>query len=333
MTYNRHTSHLTPDQAISIFEQYDLILDCTDHPTSRYLISDACVLTSRPLISASALKTEGQLIVLNNPPRPTGDLSGGPCYRCIFPRPPPVDSVLSCGEGGILGPVVGVMGVLQALEALKVLAARPQPASSSSSSSTEDRMDSGVDTQPPAEPVKPSMLMFSAYSNPQFRSVRLRSRRKDCAACSAQGPITRQSLTSGSLDYVGFCGVTSPVDVLPSEARISVNDFSRLPRDGNNILIDVRDETQYAICALPGSVNVPWTGSADAWLERAIQSGTLADDGRSRYVVCRLGNDSQLAVRAVLDRLGQQRSRMQVQDLKGGLKAWRQEVDPTWPDY
>ena len=320
MRYNRHPFHLSPEQAISIFEQYDVILDCTDHPISRYLISDACVLTGKSLVSASALRTEGQLIVLNNPPRPPGDISGGLCYRCVFPKPPPAESVLSCGEGGILGPVVGVMGVLQALEAIKLLTTRSKPPG-------ENRlMQNGVASE--AEPTHPTLLMFSAYSNAQFRTVRLRSRRVDCAACSVRATITKQSLTSGSLDYVAFCGAIAPINVLPSACRISAGDFAKLPTDGSNMLIDVRDETQYAICALRGSVNVPWTGNVDNWLEKAQMSPALGDDERRRFVVCRFGNDSQLAARALMDRVN-----VPVKDIKGGFASWRKEVDPEWPEY
>ncbi|KAK1063995.1 hypothetical protein LTR74_009062 [Friedmanniomyces endolithicus] len=326
VNYEPHPYHLSPEKAISIFEQYDLVLDCTDHPTSRYLISDACVLTGKPLISASALKTEGQLIVLNNPPRPPGDTNGGPCYRCIFPKPPPAETVLSCGEGGILGPVVGVMGVLQALEAIKLLTAKPAP------TDPDWAMDSTADEiATAAEPMRPTMLMFSAYSTPQFRSVRLRSRRVACAVCSAEASITRESLTGGSLDYVAFCGVTTPTNILNPTAQVTATQFSQLPTDGSNVLIDVRDETQYAMCALPGSVNVPWTGNADAWLEEAIRVGAVAElgDGRDRYFICRLGNDSQLAAKAVMDNVLEGRAK----DIKGGVRAWREEVDPSWPDY
>ncbi|KAH9828122.1 hypothetical protein Tdes44962_MAKER09469 [Teratosphaeria destructans] len=305
--YDSYTQHLTPQTSIQLFDQYDLILDCTDHPTSRYLISDACVLTGKPLVSASALKTEGQLIVLNNPPRPPGDASGGPCYRCIFPRPPPADSILSCGEGGILGPVVGTMGVLQALEAIKLLAAgieHPKP----------DWI--GAETEPP----RTTLLTFSAYSIPQFRSVRMRARKADCAACSCQATITRQSLGSGSLDYVAFCGTAAPVNILPPSSRITARDFSRLPTDGSNVLIDVRDETQYAICALRGSVNLPWSGNADAWIDNALRSGVFLEPDKDHFVVCRYGNDSQLAARAVLERLG-----LSIKDIQGGFRAWRDE--------
>ncbi|KAM0714246.1 hypothetical protein Q7P37_010033 [Cladosporium fusiforme] len=318
-TYNRHPYHLSPQTAISIFEQYDLVLDCTDHPTSRYLISDACIMTCKPLVSASALKTEGQLIVLNNPPLAPGNPSGGPCYRCVFPRPPPADSVLSCGGGGILGPVVGLMGVLQALEAIKLITAKPA-------------------TMTPAEPAKPTLLMFSAYSHPPFRSVRLRSRRADCAACSSQASITPQSLTSGSLDYVAFCGVSSPINILPAHARVSAADFARLPRGGSNTLIDVRDETQYAMCALRGSVNIPWTGSAESWTEEAAKCdevfGAGGFDGKACYVVCRLGNDSQLAAKALMENVDlATKGLVDVKHIDGGFRSWREQVDSGWPEY
>ncbi|KXL48532.1 hypothetical protein M433DRAFT_142000 [Acidomyces richmondensis BFW] len=317
--YHTYPCPLMPDRAVALIEQYDLVLDCTDHPTSRYLISDACVLAAKPLVSASALKTEGQMIILNNPPRPQGDLSGGPCYRCIFPKPPPADTILSCGEGGILGPVVGIMGVLQALESIKILATGLQISS-----------DWRTAERPLSEGPRTNLTIFSAYSNPQFRSVRMRPRRRDCTACSSQATVTRQGLTTGSLDYVAFCGVNAPINILPSEFRISANEFSRLPTDGSNVLIDVRDETQYAICALRGSVNVPWTGSADTWVEQAMARGVLLDCSRDHYVVCRLGNDSQLAAKAALDRglsLGK------IKDIRGGFKAWREEVDSSWPEY
>lgn len=296
-----------------------MILDCTDHPTSRYLISDTCVITGKPLISASALKTDGQLIVLNDPPRPSGDTTGGPCYRCIFPKPPPADRVLSCGEGGILGPVVGVMGVLQALEALKILT-RNAPAPNTSS----------VNGCVAKESPKASMLLFSAYGGPQFRTVRLRSRRKTCAVCSSEATIARESLTSGSLDYVAFCGAAAPIKVLSTDQRISAGDFAKLPSHDSKILVDTRDETQFAICALPGSINIPWTGDSNSWLEKVEQAGVHADDSQATFVVCRFGNDSQLAVQAMHDRLG---ITMGAKDIKGGLESWRKEVDPEWPDY
>lgn len=269
-------------------------------------------------MSASALKTEGQLMILNNEPKPPGNATGGPCYRCIFPKPPPADSILSCGEGGILGPVVGVMGVLQALEAIKLI-----------TRTTKTQFDLNGNVTPP-EPLRPTLLMFSAYSNPQFRTVKLRSRRPDCAVCSTNAIISRNSLASGSMDYVAFCGRTAPVNVLPADYRISASEFARLPRDASNVLIDTRDETQYAICALRGSINVPWTSNVEAWTAKARQSGALDEDWRQKYIVCRNGNDSQLAAQAIMELTGYAGI---VKDIRGGFRAWREEVDNSWPDY
>ncbi|KAH0275289.1 Molybdopterin-synthase sulfurtransferase, partial [Aureobasidium melanogenum] len=312
VNYIPHRAHLTPSSALDIFSNYDFVLDCTDHPTSRYLISDACVLSGKPLVSASALRTEGQLTVLNNPPRAPGASDGGPCYRCVFPRPPPAESVVSCGEGGILGPVVGVMGILQALEAIKLI------------------------TSPPNSPAAPpSLLLFSAYSIPQFRNVKLRSRRLDCASCSANHTVTESSLTSGSMDYVAFCGVTNPVDILPPSSRISAGDLlstlaSLSPHDDEApIVLDVRDQTQFELCSLPNSINLPYQGIQT----RLRQDTQILEDlkGRDVLVVCKLGNDSQLAVQ-MLETMSSGGMKS-IKDVQGGFRAWRNEVDPEWPDY
>ncbi|PLB49062.1 molybdopterin synthase sulfurylase [Aspergillus steynii IBT 23096] len=328
-TYIPHRAHLSPQEAPAIFEKYDLILDCTDNPVTRYLISDTAVLLGKPLVSASALRTEGQLMVLNNPPRPVGDKTGGPCYRCVFPRPPPANSILSCADGGILGPVVGTMGVLQALEAIKVI------------------------TSPVDEAKPPSLLIFSAYSTPQFRSIKLRSRRPNCAVCSSEATVTLDSVTSGSTDYVFFCGTVSPESLLSPEERISPLEYQTLypqvaqtPEPGNEAtIIDVREKVQYDICSLEKSVNVPIStilsgtattspdgnepSSRPSWLPETI----VPDSTNPIYVVCRLGNDSQVAVKKLkelgLDRSGERK----IADIRGGFRAWREQVDPEWPEY
>jgi adenylyltransferase and sulfurtransferase len=333
--------HLSTETALDMFKDYDLILDCTDHPTSRYLISDAAVLCGKPLVSASALRTEGQLLVLNH--------QGGPCYRCVFPKPPPAASVIGCGEGGILGPVVGVMGVLQALEAMKILTL-PH----SISPGRED-----------AAAVAPTMLLFSAYQSPPFRTVRLRGRRPGCVSCSANPSVTAESLASGSLDYAAFCGLTAPVNILSPAERISAQGLksildaaSDVPLDSPEkpLVLDVRDETQFGICSLPDSVNVP-IAAIQGMLGERLPNGRGAGVGHDAgggsvaavlppavsryhplatvYAICRFGNDSQLAVK-VLKELGFENERergRRIVDVKGGFKAWREEVDATWPDY
>ncbi|KAI1213841.1 adenylyltransferase [Annulohypoxylon truncatum] len=325
VTYIPHREHLTPQNAESIVSKYDLVLDCTDHPTSRYLISDICVLLRKTLVSASALRTDGQLIVLNNPPAAQGATDGGPCYRCVFPKPPPADSVVSCGEGGILGPIVGVMGVLQALEAIKLIAAGIGKEASSISK----------------EPANPSLLLFSATSATPFRSIRMRSRRPNCFACSSDSALTLKELKSGSLDYVQFCGVTSPVNVLKPEERITVteyNDILAKQPDKKHLLLDVREREHFNIGSIPGAINVPFSS-----LQSRNKSTTNNDSSRPEYipeslpadapiyVVCRVGNDSQLVTQR-LKEMGLDRDGARfVGDIKGGMLAWKHEVDKTMP--
>ncbi|OMP82477.1 Adenylyltransferase and sulfurtransferase uba4 [Diplodia seriata] len=400
--YYSYNTRLAPENALDIFAEYDLVLDCTDTPASRYLISDTCVLLGKPLVSASALRTEGQLMVLNNPPRPSGDPTGGPCYRCVFPKPPPAESVVSCGEGGILGPVVGVMGVLQALEAIKLIAAGiEKPLSDEmdvdgASPASDELHDAAAAGSKPAGN-KPSLLLFSAYSNPQFRSFGLRTRKPKCAACSALATVTHEALTSGSMDYVQFCGAVSPVDALSPEERISALEYEqarsgvstaakenglispsdRMLESHKHILVDVREKVQFELAHLDGSINIPFsdivatpvppppssssppasaasplatpaTGSADspASPKQAVGGGS-GDDQPAAWltqlrqlpskqpivVACRLGNDSQLAVRKMkalgLDEDGTRK----IVDVRGGLRAWREDVDAEFPDY
>lgn len=316
--YVAHKERLSPQNAPAIFEHYDVILDCTDNPATRYLISDTAVLLNKPLVSASALRTEGQLAVLNYPAKPPGDATGSPCYRCVFPIPPPPDSVVSCADGGILGPVVGIMGVLQALETIKVI------------------------TGSAPNPDRPSLHIFSAYSPTPWRTIRLRSRRANCAVCSCNATITLDTLRSGSTDYVQFCGTANASQVLSPIERISADEYqSRCESAESPILIDVRDETQFNICSLDNSINVPitrilnetWTNSDRNTWPSWVPPTVLSRPNDPIYVVCRQGNDSQLAVRRLkelgLDRNGERF----IGDIRGGLKAWKTEVDPDWPEY
>ncbi|EEH43195.1 uncharacterized protein PADG_08015 [Paracoccidioides brasiliensis Pb18] len=378
--YIPYPTHLTPQNAPEIFTPYSIILDCTDNPATRYLISDTAVLLRKPLISASALRTDGQLMILNYPPaNPSSGTStstststsavSGPCYRCIFPKPPPAASVISCADGGILGPVVGVMGVLQALETIRVLTqptGTDNPNHSASPSAGRHH-----------QPIVPTLHLFSAFSNPPFRSVRLRPRRVDCAACSATGTITLESLRGGSMDYVQFCGgVAGSLALLGDEERLSATEYWRRyaqaaagleegdeAADGDGdvespILIDVREAVQYGIGAIAGSINIPMSqimsapsATSDVDPPRETACNGLDIDGKPTlpswlppqlldtsskkpiHVVCRLGNDSQVVVRK-LKELGVDRGGERwVGDIRGGLRAWREEVEADFPDY
>ncbi|WZH41020.1 uncharacterized protein QYS62_001962 [Fusarium acuminatum] len=307
MTYHAHNTHLTPQNAQDIVSGYDLVLDCTDHPTSRYLISDICVLLAKPLVSASAFQTSGQLIVLNNPP------GKGPCYRCVFPTPPPPDSVVGCGEGGIIGPVVGTMGVLQALEAIKLI--------------------TRGDLEVHGEVKTPMLLLFTGTADTPFRSVRMRGRRKTCLACGDENGLTLEELRT-SMDYVQFCGVRQPVQLLKPDERVTAKEYETLSKseDKKTLLVDVREREHFDLCNISGSVNIPISHFMSARGE-ATPEGWPSDLSPSTpiYFVCRVGNDSQIAAQKLKDLgLGNNGERF-IGDISGGIKSWKDTVDPTVP--
>ena len=310
---------------------YNVVLDCTDSPMSRYLISDAAVWSGKPLVSASALRTEGQLMVLNNPP------NCGPCYRCVFPKPPPAESVVSCGEGGILGPVVGVMGVLMALEAVKII-----------TSNISKNRDIYSNRDMPSSNDVPSMLLFSTHSNPSFRNVRLRGKRPNCIACSGTPTTVKDTLPLDLVDYTNFCGIKKSVNLLDREERISAKEMLRIQQDGKvPLILDVRDVTQFEICHINGSINIPWSSIESTWDSKADEtsgrepsediSDTFArlrsKPDVSIHVICRFGNDSQLAVRKLKELGFDNGGRRWVGDIRGGLQSWRCDVDSSWPEY
>uniref|UniRef100_A0A8D0EKL1 Molybdenum cofactor synthesis 3 n=1 Tax=Strix occidentalis caurina TaxID=311401 RepID=A0A8D0EKL1_STROC len=154
--YVPYCGALSPRTALELVRQYDVIADCSDNVPTRYLVNDACVLAGKPLVSGSALRLEGQLVVYN--------YQGGPCYRCLFPKPPPPETVTNCADGGVLGVVPGIMGCIQALEVLKI-------ASGMGSSFSQ------------------FMLMFDAHEG-RFRNIKLRPKKPDCAVCGDNPSVT-----------------------------------------------------------------------------------------------------------------------------------------------
>lgn len=315
-------------------------------------------------MSASALRTDGQLIVLNTPPVPQGVVHAStddgtpappPCYRCVFPKPPPPDAVVSCGEGGVLGPAVGVMGVLQALEAIKILSAglHLAPAPSSPPNTHSPAADSSKNEPGTMGAAPPTLLLFSGgpVGAPSFRALKMRSRRRACFACGegSAARLTLDTLRSGSLDYVAFCGGragAAPVRVLGSEQRISAREYSRLhagPSEAGarrRVLLDVREKELFELGSIPGAVNVPFSrlhrgaakaGGSAALLE-CLPPGLGEEEEADVYVVCRVGNDSQLVVKELIDAgVAPRDNERWVRDIKGGMRAWRDEVDETMP--
>ncbi|XP_049884156.1 adenylyltransferase and sulfurtransferase MOCS3 isoform X2 [Pectinophora gossypiella] len=304
-----YNTQLAPHNAMDIVNKYDVLLDCSDNPPARYMLNDAAQLSRIPLVSGSALKMEGQLTVYgyraNKNPNEKDPSYVGPCYRCLFPTPPPPEAVGSCSAHGVAGPVPGVIGVLQALEAIKLIVGH-----------THEQLLVG------------RMILFDG-DDMTFRTVKLRSRSLDCAACSATRTITRL------VDYEVFCKAQGrekdlELSILPPENRINPKELSMLlSSDQRHLLVDVRNESEFGMCSIGGAANHPIDGFA------VKSSGLIAEmvrQGHAVTFICRRGNDSQIAAQLVLDQLDPG-LREHVKDLVGGLHAWSKEIDHNFPIY
>ncbi|KAJ3072795.1 Molybdenum cofactor synthesis protein 3 [Podochytrium sp. JEL0797] len=288
---------LDSSNAMEVVKEYDVVLDCSDNVATRYLLNDVCVLSGKVLVSGSALRMDGQLTVYN--------YNNGPCYRCIFPTPPPPETVRNCSESGVLGVVPGIIGCFQALEAIKII--------------------TGMG---PSYAQK--MLLFDGIAG-SMRVVKLRGKSAACLVCGENPSIT------APIDYVQFCG-RSATDkavtqfLLGPEERVSVEKYDTIQKQKtDHILLDVRDTNQFSIASIPNSVNIPWSqlprrlGEVfDLIFRRDEQSDSESD--RPVYVLCRLGNDSQLAVKLL-----QASGIKKVWDIEGGLSDWSDRVDTSFP--
>lgn len=202
------------------------------------------------------------------------------------------------------------MGVLQALEAIKLIA-------------------KGLDN---AELKTPMMLVFSGMSDTPFRSVRIRGKRKGCFACDPENGLTLKEMES-SMDYVQFCGVRKPIEILQPEERISAEEYDRLTKnETEHLLVDVREKEHFDLCNLPGSINIPISkfmgnrgeGPPDGFPEDLSPSAPV-------YIVCRVGNDSQIAAQKLKDLGLDNGGDRFIGDINGGLRAWKSTVDPSLP--
>ncbi|XP_078156289.1 adenylyltransferase and sulfurtransferase MOCS3-2-like [Carex rostrata] len=289
-----HQELLHPSNALKIVNQYDVVVDATDNLPSRYMISDCCVVLQKPLVSGAALGLEGQLTVYNH--------KGSPCYRCLFPTPPPSAACQRCSDSGVLGVVPGVIGCMQALEAIKIAA------------------DVG-------EPLSGRMLLFDALSA-RIRIVKLRGRSSACTICGENSSFTKEEFER--FDYENF--TQSPMSdrtrpklsLLPESARITIKEYKEvLDKSERHTLLDVRPVHQFKITSLPNSVNIPLSD-----LEKELPKlGSMLSDS-SLYVICRRGNTSQTAVQLL-----HQKGFFSAKDIIGGLESWAQEIDPKFPIY
>lgn len=299
------------DNIFKIMENYDLVLDCTDTPATRYLINDAAVLLGKTIVSGSGLKTECQLSILNFE-------NEGPCYRCFYPTPPPPNSVTSCSDGGVIGSVIGLMGVMMATEAIKVL--------------------TNFYT---LENFKPFLSLYSAYGPQQgIRTFKMRGRSPKCCICNKETrSITKEFIESGELNYSVFCGKVN-YNILSQEERIDVTKLNdRITNNNSNnslenqLIIDVRTKEQFDIISLPNSINIPLSKLTKIKsleeLKEKSKPITEINDKTNYYVICRYGNDSQLAVNYLKNELKLDN----VKDVTGGLNSWSHYIDDKFPVY
>lgn len=298
-----HKEALRASNALDILSKYDIVVDATDNAPSRYMISDCCVVLGKPLVSGAAVGLEGQLTVYN--------YNGGPCYRCLFPTPPPTSACQRCSDSGVLGVVPGVIGCLQALEAIKLASLI-------------------------GEPLSQRMILFDALAA-RIRMVKLRGRSLHCEACGETKKLTREQFQH--FDYESFTqSPLSPaplkLQLLSADFRISSKEYNEKIKNGEaHVLIDVRPSHHYKIVSLPKSTNIPLSSLEDRLPEitdalKKEQERNGYHDSAGLYVVCRRGNDSQRAVQC-LHKMGFASAR----DIIGGIESWAHDVDPSFPTY
>ncbi len=280
-----HETLLSSDNALKLFEPYDVILDGTDNFPTRYLVNDACVISGKPNAYGSIFRFEGQASVFAT--------KDGPCYRCLYPDPPPPGLVPSCAEGGVLGVLPGIIGVIQATEAIKLML--------------------GV-----GEPLVGRFLIYDALKM-RFRELKLR-KDPECPVCGTNPTVTEL------IDYEQFCGIRpepaeQPAGAAVSEWEITPVELKRRLDAGDDLFIlDVREPNEYQINRIPGSTLIPL-----GELPRRYQE---LDQDREIVALCKMGARSAKAME-YLRSVGF----TSVKNLRGGVLEWIDKVDPSQPKY
>ncbi len=280
-----YETSLSSENALTLFEPYDVILDGTDNFPTRYLVNDACVLTGKPNAYGSIFRFEGQASVFAT--------RGGPCYRCLYPEPPPPGLVPSCAEGGVLGVLPGIIGVIQATESIKLIL--------------------GI-----GEPLIGRFLIYDALKM-KFRELKLR-RDPECPVCGDHPTVTKL------IDYEQFCGIRPEPQVEATGAVMNEWEITpvelkqRMDKGDTVFVLDVREPNEYQINKIAGSTLIPL-----GELPRRYQE--LPKDVEI-ITQCKMGGRSQKALE-FLRTVGFTK----VKNLKGGILGWIDTVDPTQPKY
>jgi adenylyltransferase/sulfurtransferase len=249
-----HNTALSNDNVFEIFEQYDLIVDGTDNFATRYMVNDACVLLHKPYVWGSIYRFDGQASVFW--------ADQGPCYRCLYPEPPPPGMVPSCAEGGVLGVLCASIGSIQVTEAIKVI--------------------TGI-----GEPLVGRLMVYDALEM-AYRKIKVR-KDPNCAVCGENPTVT------SLIDYEDFCGaVSDEASAAVVGSTISVNDLDEWMKSEKPIyLVDVREPAEYEIVKIPGSILIP---KGDILSGQALAS--LPQD-RQIVLYCKTGVRSAEALAAV----------------------------------
>src|ERR1039457_4216334 len=213
---DKHEVALSSDNALGILRDYDIVVDGTDNFPTRYLVNDACVLLGKPNVYGSIFRFEGQATVFA--------YAGGPCYRCLYPEPPPPGLVPSCAEGGVLGILPGTIGLIQATETVKLIL--------------------GI-----GEPLVGRLLLYDALAM-RFRQLKLR-KNPECPVCGEHPTVTKL------IDYQQFCGIPQQPPAAVEGDIDAVEVKARIDRGDSFVLIDVREPHEYQICRIPYAKLIP----------------------------------------------------------------------------
>jgi molybdopterin/thiamine biosynthesis adenylyltransferase/rhodanese-related sulfurtransferase/molybdopterin converting factor small subunit len=280
---DKHEAAITSENAFEIMRDYDIVVDGTDNFPTRYLVNDACVLLGKPNVYGSIFRFEGQATVFA--------YQGGPCYRCLYPEPPPPGLVPSCAEGGVLGILPGTIGLIQATETVKLIL--------------------GI-----GEPLVGRLLLYDALGM-RFRELKLR-KNPECPVCGDHRTITEL------IDYNQFCGVPEqPPAPAPGVADGEIDPTevkAKIDRHDPFVLIDVREPHEYQIGHIPYAKLIPL-----GELPKRVNELNSADEIVAH---CKSGMRSAKAVEFL-----KQAGFRKVKNMKGGILAWSDKVDPTVPKY
>src|SRR5689334_2372283 len=277
----KHEVALSSENALEILKDYDYVVDGTDNFATRYLVNDACVLRGKPNVYGSIFRFEGQATVFA--------YEGGPCYRCLYPEPPPPGLVPSCAEGGVLGILPGTVGLIQATEAVKLIL--------------------GI-----GEPLVGRLLLYDALGM-KFRELKLR-KNPECPACGEHRTVTKL------INYHQFCGV--PRQPAVEETKVNPGEIdvkevkAKLDRGDKFVFIDVREPHEYRIASIPGAKLIP-LGEFPKHIGEFNPSDEI-------IIHCKSGMRSGKAC-GILRQAGFQN----VLNMKGGILAWSDQVDPSVP--